>query len=244
LVKFPVDLWSKWMNLKQQAARQALSYVKSGMVLGLGSGSTSAYFIEMLGEKLRTGELDGVRGVATSAGVAKLAQEKGISLVSLSELSPEKVIPSLDLAVDGADEVDPQLNLIKGLGRALLREKIIESHADLFVVIVDESKMVRRLGKGPLPIEITPFEAEIQIRWLNSLGGRAELWLEAGGEPVITDNGNYLARCWYPQGIPNPYELARILADHPGIIEHGLFLDMADLVIVATQDGIQFKERA
>ncbi len=231
------------MNLKQQAARQALSYVKNGMVLGLGSGTTSAHFITMLADKLRSGELDDIKGVATSDSVARLAQEKGIPLVSLSELSPEGAIPSLDLAVDGADEVDPQLNLIKGLGRALLREKIVESHAEQFVVIVDDSKLVNRLGKGPLPIEITPFAAETHIRWLNSIGGRAELWLEQGGEPVITDNGNYLARCWYAQGIPNPYELARLLADHPGIIEHGLFLDMADLVIVATKDGIQIKER-
>jgi ribose 5-phosphate isomerase A len=228
------------MNLKKQAARQALSYVQDGMVLGLGTGSTTKYFIEMLGEKIRSGDLAGVRGVPTSNGSASLAEELGIPLTTLAEIAPEK---SLDLAVDGADEIDPQLNLIKGLGRALLREKIIESHAETLLIIADESKLVDQLGRGPLPIEIVRFEAEIQVSWLNSQGARAELWLEEGGEPVVTDNGNYLVRCWYPQGISNPYDLARLLAERPGIVEHGLFLDMADLVIIATGDGIQLKER-
>jgi ribose 5-phosphate isomerase A len=228
------------MNLKQQAARQALSYVKDGMVLGLGTGSTTKYFIEMLGEKIRSGDLVDVRGVPTSNGSANLAEELGIPLTTLAQLAPDQV---LDLAVDGADEIDPQLNLIKGLGRALLREKIIESQAETLLIIADKSKLVKQLGRGPLPIEVVPFEAEIQVNWLNSLGGQAELWLEEGGGPVITDNDNYLIRCWYPHGISNPYELARLLADRPGIVEHGLFLDMADLAIVATGEGIQLKER-
>lgn len=228
------------MNLKKQAAEQALSYVQDGMVLGLGTGSTTKYFIEMLGEKIRAGDLTGIRGVPTSNGSASLAEELGIPLTTLADIAPEE---SLDLAVDGADEIDPQLNLIKGLGRALLREKIIESHAETLLIIADESKLVDQLGRGPLPIEIVPFEAEIQVSWLNSQGARAELWLEEGGEPIVTDNGNYLVRCWYPQGISNPHDLARLLAERPGIVEHGLFLDMADLVIVATGDGIQLKER-
>ena len=231
------------MNLKQQAARQALAYVRNGMVLGLGTGSTTRYFIEMVGDKLRTGELNKVVGVPTSKGIAKLARTQNIPIVHLAELSPDNAVPVLDLAVDGADEIDPDLNLVKGLGRALLREKIVESHADRFLVIADGSKLVPRLGQGPLPVEILPFESGAQIRWLNSLGCRAELWLEQSGEQVITDNGNYLARCWFANGIPDPYELARILADRPGIVEHGLFLDMADLVITAGEDGIQLKER-
>ena len=228
------------MNLKQQAAQLALTYVKDGMLIGLGTGSTTTYFIHILGEKVRSGELSDVTGVPTSKGTAQLAEELGIPLGTLAMLAPEQ---ALDLAVDGADEVDPDLNLIKGLGRALLREKIIESHASRLLIIADESKLVEKLGRGPLPVEIVPFEAEIQVRWLDSLSGRAELWLEEGGEPVITDNGNYLVRCWFPQGISNPYDLARHLADRTGIIEHGLFLDMADQVIVATADGIQIKER-
>ncbi len=231
------------MNLKQQSADQAFSYVESGMVIGLGTGSTTIYFIEMLGEKLKKGHLHDIAGVPTSAEIAQLAQALGIPLVSLAELAPETPLPALDLAVDGADEIDPHLNLIKGLGHALLREKIVASHARQFIIIADESKLVPRLGQGPLPIEIVPFEAEAHVRWLNSLGSQAELWLEQGGTPVVTDNGNYLARCWFPEGISDPYSLARVLADHPGIVEHGLFLDMADLVIIAGTEGIQLKER-
>jgi ribose 5-phosphate isomerase A len=228
------------MNLKQQAAQLALTYVKNGMLIGLGTGSTTTYFIHMLGEKIRSGELSDVTGVPTSIGSAQLAEDQGIPLGSLAQLAPEQ---ALDLAVDGADEVDLDLNLIKGLGRALLREKIIASHASKLLIIADESKLVVQLGRGPLPVEIVQFEAEIQVRWLDSISGRAELWREESGEPVITDNGNYLVRCWFSKGISSPYDLARLLADRPGIVEHGLFLDMADQVIVATAHGIQIKER-
>lgn len=231
------------MNLKQQAADQAFSYVENGMVIGLGSGSTTTYFIEMLGEKLKDGYLHDVVGVPTSAETTRLAQALDIPLVSLSELNPDMPLPVLDLAVDGADEIDPQLNLIKGLGRALLREKIVESHAKQFIIVADESKLVPNLGQGPLPVEIVPFEAEAHVRWLNSRDCRAELWLEQDGTPVVTDNGNYLVRCWFPDGIADPQSLARSLADHPGIVDHGLFLDMADLAIIAGRDGIQLKER-
>jgi ribose 5-phosphate isomerase A len=153
--------------------------------------------------------------------------------------------------VDGADEVDPKLNLIKGLGRALLREKIVEIHARQFVVIVDESKIVPRLGRrGPLPVEIITFEHQAHIRWLNSLGCRAELWLEKDGRPVVTDNGNYLVRCWFPgagtaaaSGIVDIHYLANQLAWRPGIVEHGLFLGMASRVISAGSQGIEVLER-
>lgn len=231
------------MNLKQQAADRALAYVQDGMVLGLGTGTTTTHFIKLLGSKLRSGELRGVVGVPTSKGIAKLAHDVGIPLVSLAELSPQQPVPNLDLAVDGADEIDASLNLVKGLGRALLREKIIETHADTFLVIADETKLVPRLGQGPLPVEIVQFEHGAQLRWLSSLGCRAELWLEQDGEPIITDNGNYLVRCWFTEGIRDAYQLARILADQPGIVEHGLFLDMADTAIIAGEDGIQIKER-
>ncbi len=226
------------MDLRWQAARRALDEVRSGMTLGLGTGSTAGYFIDLLGEALQEGRLHEVRGVPTSEASAERARRWGIPLVSLADY------PSLDLAVDGADEVDPKLNLIKGLGRALLREKIVESHARRLLIIVDESKLVARLGqKGPLPVEIVPFEAQVQVHWLNTLGCRAELWLEADGSPARTDNGNYLARCWFAEGISDPYALARRLAERPGIVEHGLFLDMADEVIVATTQGIHTLKR-
>jgi len=226
------------MNLKQQAAVRALEYVESGMRLGLGTGSTTAYFVDMLGQKLQKGELTDIVGVPTSKRTAEQATGLGIPLTTLSDN------PHLDLAVDGADEVDFNLNLIKGLGRALLREKIIEIHAERFVVIVDDSKVVTRLGeRGPLPVEIVPFEAAAHVQRLDALAGcRAELWLEKDGSPAVTDNGNYLARCTFDKGIADPRALARALSERPGIVEHGLFLNMASVVIVAASDGIRVME--
>lgn len=221
---------------KQQAAERALLEVQSGMVLGLGTGSTAERFIRLLADCLQSGKLHAIQAVPTSENTATLARQLGIPLTTLERH------PELDLAIDGADEVDPQLDLIKGLGKALLREKIVEIHARRLIIIVDESKLVPRLGRGPLPVELTPFEAGAQIRWLNSLGCRAELWLE-NGKPVMTDNHNYLARCWFQGGIPDAYQLARQLANRPGIVEHGLFLNMAQQVIVAGSAGIQVLER-
>ncbi|MBL7161357.1 MAG: ribose-5-phosphate isomerase RpiA [Anaerolineales bacterium] len=227
------------MNHKEAAARRALEFVKSGMTLGLGSGSTTAYFVDMLGVKVSSGELTDIRAVPTSEATAERALEWGIPLTNLGEY------PNLDLAVDGADEVDPNLNLIKGLGRAALREKIVESHAEQFVVIVDESKLVPKLGRGPLPVEIVRFEHETHIHWLNTLGlgCTAKLWLEEDGSPAITDNGNYLALCWFEEGIADAYELAVTLSTHPGVIGHGLFLDIADTIIIAGNEGIRIMER-
>jgi ribose 5-phosphate isomerase A len=226
------------MDLRQLAAQRALEFVKDGMTLGLGTGATAAHFIDLVGAKLASGELRDLRGVPTSQASAARAQDCGIPLVSLEDY------PELDLAVDGADEVDPRLNLIKGLGRALLREKIVEIHARRLVIVVDESKMTPRLGTiGPLPVEILPFEAPVTVRWLNSLGCRAELWLEDDGLPVRTDNGNYLARLWFPHGIRHPKALARKLAHRPGVLEHGLFIDMADTVVVGAADSVKILER-
>lgn len=222
-------------ELKRQAAAEALKYVKSGMVLGLGSGSTAAEFVKLLGEKVKSGELNGIIGVPTSEETAALAEEVGI------ELSTLDVNDKLDVAIDGADEVDPKLNMIKGLGRALLREKMTEINAEKFVVIVDESKIVEKLGtKGPLPVEIIPFAYKATIRFLNNLEGcRAEHWLEDDGTPAKTDNGNYLVKCWFEGGIENPEEIAGQLSLRPGVVEHGLFLGMADTVLVAGEGGVK-----
>jgi ribose 5-phosphate isomerase A len=191
-----------------------------------------------------------VRGVPTSEATAIQARRLGIPLARLSELDAARSPHLLDLAVDGADEVDPQLNLIKGLGKALLREKLVEIHARLLMIIVDESKVSARLGsRSPLPVEIVTFEAETTVRWLNSLGCRAELWRDERGQPYLTDNGNYLVRCWFedqagkPVGIHDVQVLACQLAERPGIVEHGLFLGMAGRVIVAGQEGIRILER-
>ncbi len=235
------------MNLKQEAASRALELVQDGMCLGLGSGSTTTFFIELLGKQILQGKLHNILAVPTSTTTEAHARSLGIPLTTLTQHA------RLDLVVDGADEVDPQLNLIKGLGRALLREKIVAVHADRFAVIVDELKIVPRLGNHVgLPVEIVKFEFQAHVNWLNTLGCWAELWLEEenspkAGEPVVTDNGNYLALCWFngqeAEGIPDAHALARELADRPGIVEHGLFLDIADQVIVAGKDGVRIQER-
>ncbi len=222
------------VSLKQRAALQALEYIHDGMVLGLGTGSTIEQFLHLLAERLSSGTLQHVCGVPTSSQTTRLSEKLGIPLTSLSEHA------WLDLAIDGADEVDGNLDMIKGLGKALLREKIVAVHSRRLVILVDESKCVPRLGTSkPLPVEILPFEAHAHVRWLNTLGCRAELWLDESGHPWVTDNGNYLARCWFSEGIPDAQSLARQLADRPGILEHGLFLDMADEVIVASETGVR-----
>jgi ribose 5-phosphate isomerase A len=226
------------MNLKMQAAQYALDYVHPGMILGLGSGSTTAYFIDLLGKRHQTGSLEGIQAVPTSKATAKQARAWGIPVTTLSEN------PAPDLAVDGADEVDPRLNLIKGLGRALLREKVVEFRSQRLIIIVDENKLVSCLGeKVPLPVEIIKFEAQAHMNWLETLGCHTEQFLEDNGSPVVTDNGNYLVGCYFENGIAEPHQLARVLADQPGIVEHGLFLDVASQVIVAGQAGIRILER-
>jgi len=208
------------------------------MVLGVGTGRTTRCFIDLLGGKVQTKELVDILAVPTSEASAARLRALGVPLTNLVEH------PELDLAVDGADEVDPDLNLIKGLGRALLREKVVEIHARQFIVIVEETKLSPRLGSlCPLPVEILPFEALAHLHWLKTLAERAELWLETDGSPAMTDNGNYLARCWFEHGIADVRQLADMLDHRPGIIEHGLFLGMASRVIVAGTTGIQIKER-
>jgi len=226
-------------QMKQTAALHALSLVEDGMTLGLGTGTTTAFFLQYLGEALREGRLKSIRGVPTSEKTAKHARELGIPLVSLDEVS------YLDLAVDGADEVDPNLNLIKGLGKALLREKLVEVHARAFWVIVDESKLSHRLGtRVPLPVEILPFAAGATVRWLNTLPHcQAELWLREDGTPWVTDNGHFLALCHFEEGIPNPETLSQALLAWPGVMEHGLFLNMATGVIVATPTGVNILKK-
>lgn len=209
------------------------------MALGLGSGTTAGRFVDLLGERLRSGTLRDIVGVPTSEATAARACRQGIPLTTLDEHR------RLDLAIDGADEVDPNLNLIKGLGRCLLREKIVVAHADRFLVLIDEAKLIERLGtRGPMPVEIVPFAAIAQVAWLDSISGRAELWKEADGSPVVTDNGNYLVRCWFAGGIADPHALARTLADRPGIVDHGLCLDVATAVVVSGAAGVRVLERS
>jgi len=227
------------VDLKRRAAERAVEFVQSGMALALGTGSTTAYAIDMLGERVRSGALQRIVGVPTSEATAARARKWGIPLTTLVEH------PVLDLAIDGADEVDPELNLIKGLGGALMREKIVEIAARRFVVVVDESKLVERLGsRGALPVEVTQFAWDAHAGWLESLGCRAELRREPDGAPFVTDNGNYIIHCTFPGGISDPAALARTLIDRPGVLEHGLFLGMATDVVVAGRDGVRVIGRA
>ncbi|SVC07785.1 uncharacterized protein METZ01_LOCUS260639, partial [marine metagenome] len=202
------------MDLKKQAALHALQYIRSGNVIGLGSGSTMALFIKALGASLKSGELSDIVAVPTSEETAQQAREVGVKLSTLDECE------RLDVAIDGADEVDNNLNLIKGLGRALLREKVVATHADEFIIIVDKTKLVSRLGtRGPLPIEVVSFAVDSQIRWLTQLGCVAELWLSDNGLALLTDNGNPIVRCWFDDGIDNPKHLAALIKSRTGIVE-------------------------
>jgi len=216
-------------ELKQQAALAALALVQSGMTLGLGTGSTAKYFVARLGERMARGALTDIRGVPTSSATAQQAAALGIPL---SGLTAEGV----DLAVDGMDEYDDQLNAIKGLGGALLREKVVAAAAAVFVLIGDSTKHVARLGdKAPLPVEVAVFGWRRTARRLEDLGALPTVRM-AGGEEFLSDNGNLVLDCSFPDGL-RPAELARALCDVPGVLEHGMFLGMADRAFVATATG-------
>jgi ribose 5-phosphate isomerase A len=212
---------------KALAARAAAALVEDGQVLGLGSGTTVAYLLSALAERVRAGLH--CTGVPTSEATAQLARSLGINLATLDEH------PVLDLDLDGADEVDPHLNLIKGRGGALLREKIVAAASRRFVVIVDESKLVQHLGeRAMVPAEIVPFGWPATVRALAGLGATVEL--RGGAQPFRTDNGNLIADCRFAD-LSAPTALAARLNAIPGVVEHGLFLGMAALALVAHADG-------
>lgn len=216
--------------LKRQAALRAAALVEDGMMLGLGTGSTAQHFVAELGRRLAVGELVGVGGVPTSSATARQAGELGIPLVELGSAG-------VDLAVDGMDEYDDDLNAIKGLGGALLREKVVAAAAATFVLIGDSSKHVVRLGdKAPLPVEVATFGWHRTARALEDLGATPTLRLSRG-EPFVSDNGNLILDCRFPGGL-QPAQLQRDLCGVPGVLEHGLFLGMAHRAFVATSTGI------
>jgi ribose 5-phosphate isomerase A len=209
---------------KRAAAVRSLDYVRAGQLVGLGSGSTAALMVEMLGERVRAG-LD-IVGVATSAATRRLAEAAGIPMLPLERVT------RLDLTIDGADEVDQELRLTKGGGGALLHEKIVASASDRLIVIVDSSKLVASLGRAPLPVEVVPAAGRLLTEKLKAQGCTPTLRLRTGArEPFVTAEGNHILDSAFGQ-IADPARLARILADMPGVVEHGLFIEMADLVIV------------
>jgi len=216
---------------KEAAARASLRFVKDGQVVGLGSGSTAAYFIQLLGEQVKNGLR--IRGIPTSEHSREQAASLGIPLTTLDEYQ------QIDVTVDGADEVDPQLRMIKGGGGALLREKIVASVTKQLVIVVDATKRVPVLGKFPLPVEVIKFAQAVVKKKIEALGAAVGLRLGADGKPFLTDENNHILDCRFGQ-IPDAEGLARRLSDMPGVVEHGLFIGMASLVLVA--DGSKIVE--
>jgi ribose 5-phosphate isomerase A len=220
---------------KVEAARAALAEVRSGMTVGLGSGSTAAEFVRVLGEALRQGTLRDIRCTCTSETTEALAREEGIAVFPLHEVVP------IDLAVDGADEIDSALRMVKGRGAALLREKIVEQQALRFIVIADETKIVERLGRGPFPVEVTPFAQQVLERRFTSMGLQPALRLKEG-EPLHTDEANVL----FDLRIPDGSDLAEIVAqlrELAGVVDTGFFPNEATEAIIAGTNGIRLMKR-
>jgi ribose 5-phosphate isomerase A len=223
---------------KREAAQRALDLVEPGMRLGLGSGTTAHHFVDLVGDKVAAG-LD-VRCVATSEATAAQAKARGIPVATLDEL------PELDLTVDGADEIDPELRLIKGGGGALLREKIVAAASRRMAVIADATKLVSRLGAFPLPVEVVPFGLVATRRHIErafadlSLAGPVRLRGE--GAPFVTDGGHYILDCSLG-AILDPERLAEALSRIPGVVEHGLFIDYARTAIIAGAEGVEVLDR-
>jgi len=222
-------------SLKRMAGEKAAEYVKDGMIVGLGTGSTVHYTILKLGERVRTGEIS-ITGIPTSKATEKLAVTHGIKLGTLDEH------PIIDITIDGADEVDPNLNLIKGMGGALLREKVVASVSKEVIIIADGSKAVEVLGtKSPLPVEIVPFALTAAKARLEKICKEATLRLR-NGYTYVSDNGNYIIDCRF-ESIPDPEALECQLNLIPGVVENGLFMGMATRAILGTEKGIRIMEK-
>src|SRR5580704_11161724 len=209
---------------KEAAARASLQFVKDGQVVGLGTGSTAAYFIKLLGDEVKRGLR--IRGIPTSVRSGELAASLGIPLTTLDECQ------EIAVTVDGADEVDPQLRLIKGGGGAMLREKIVASATRQLVIVADASKQVPVLGKFPLPVEVIRFAQALVAKRIAALGANVTIRQAADGKPYVTDENNHILDCRFGQ-IPDANGLARELSDMPGVVEHGLFVGMASVVLFA-----------
>lgn len=229
-------------ELKKQAAHRAVEFVKSGMVLGLGTGSTTAFAVDRIGELLKNGTLKDIVGVPTSIATYEQAKRLGIPLATLDEQ------PKIDLAIDGADEVDPKLNVVKGRGGALLREKLVEQAASQFVCIVDETKLVSGLGgsKDAMPVEIVQFCWKYNLERLQNLpevkGCKAKLRIK-GDKPYVTDNQNYIVDLYFEEPIKDSYAAAKAMSSLTGIVDHGLFLDMVNVCVIAGKDGVRLQEK-
>jgi ribose 5-phosphate isomerase A len=212
---------------KQTAGRAAAELVQPGNIVGLGSGSTATCAIRCLGERVRGGLK--ILGIPTSQRTKQLAEHLGIPLARLDEHL------QIDIDIDGADEIDPQLNLIKGGGGALLREKIIASASRRFIVVGDSSKQVAHLGKFPLPVEVIPFAESLISKRIAALG--AQVLLRGAGQPYVTDEGHHILDCTFGK-IADPAALAEKLRAIPGVVEHGLFIGMAEMALIGKDGGV------
>jgi ribose 5-phosphate isomerase A len=220
--------------LKRKAAEAAFAGVRSGMVLGLGTGSTVAHLLDLLGEALGSGVLADIVGVPTSVQTEAYARRLRIPLIGLADR------PSVNLTIDGADEVSPELDLIKGGGGALLREKMVAQASERVVIIADRSKVVPRLGTlFPLPVEVVSWGWEAHARFLRARGAEVSLRAAKDGQPVRSDNGHIFLDCRFPGGIEDPARLERALADRAGVVESGLFLGLADEALIAGAAGVE-----
>jgi ribose 5-phosphate isomerase A len=215
---------------KEAAARASLKFVHDGNVVGLGTGSTAAYAVRLLAEKVRAGL--NIRGIPTSSGTRELAQNLGISLTTFDE------VQQIDVTIDGADEFDPQLHLIKGGGGALLREKIVASASRQVIIVTNASKQVPVLGKFPLPVEVIRFAQPLVAKRIAALGSAVKLRLDVSGNPYVTDEGNHILDCQF-DSIPDPPALARTLDAMPGVVDHGLFINLASIVLLAHGEKVE-----
>lgn len=236
---------SETQILKKSAAENAVEEIKDGMIVGLGTGSTAKFAIESLAKKIKEGKLKNIYGVPTSNKTEELAIQLGIPVISLNEcykkLSSENIndLKPIDITIDGADEVDSELNLIKGGGGALLREKVIAQNTKSFLVVVDESKLSDKLGeKFFVPVEVLQFALESEKSFLESLGAKVVL-RKNNDEPFLTDEGNFILDVYFGK-IENPVELSSILNERAGIVEHGIFLNkLVDKVYCSSHNGIK-----
>ncbi|MBA2338892.1 MAG: ribose-5-phosphate isomerase RpiA [Pyrinomonadaceae bacterium] len=219
------------MDAKQRAGEKAVEFVEDGMNVGLGTGSTVYWTIMRLGSMVKQGL--NIRAVPTSRRTEKLAREQDITLVGFNE------IEELDLTIDGADEINPSLDLTKGGGGALLREKLVAAASKRLIIVADESKRVAALGRFPLPVEVVPFAWQVTARRLaEDLSCTPTLRLDAAEQPYVTDNGNYILDCACGE-INDPASLHRALKLLAGVIETGLFIGMADIAIIASESGVE-----
>ncbi len=222
-------------QLKQAAGERAVEWVESGMVVGLGTGSTTVFAIRRLGELIASGHLVGIAGIPTSRASEELATEVGIPLATLADHA------TIDLTIDGADEVDPAWNIIKGAGGALLREKVVAQASLREVIVVDDGKLVEQLGSTrALPVEVLQFAWKPESEYLADLGAAVVVRRGGGGEPYVTDEGNWILDCTFT-GIADPERLAAQLSRRAGVIEHGLFLGLATDLVVAGSQGVEHR---